>query len=87
MKRGAAAAARTMPSEAAITEKTVKCIQTAEESGSQHQCTTSGRRRRLTRGGARYLKANSAASGIFLPSTAAVMSLVANMEKVMPFPP
>lgn len=34
-----------------------------------------------------YLKANRLASGNFLPSTAAVINLVANMEKVMPLPP
>src|ERR1700744_643332 len=34
-----------------------------------------------------HLNANRGVSGIFLPSTAAVMSFVANMEKVMPLPP
>jgi len=34
-----------------------------------------------------YLKANNLASGNFFPNTAAVISLLASMEKVMPLPP
>jgi hypothetical protein len=43
--------------------------------------------RALDRAGRTYLNANNLAAGVVFPNTAAVMSLVASMENVIPLPP